>query len=258
MCSARNCWRAGWSGWWPIFRPRNWSPPTARPASRCSTAANCRCASCAPAIGPNTRPGLEFVSIAMTAGKEGAALVRTRAPFTLLPRNAGIADVTNFSDPVVLMRQSYRVVVRLCRARPHLAQHLAQRRRIAGGGARHRARRRDRNAAGGLDRGDRACQRACRMRGRQIGARLRLSAERAEGRWPVAAHSSAGWRCACAPRRRARRPRMGSSWSRCCGFWAGWRRSPESMRFMWSTPPLACRSTGTGCRPKPRCRARSN
>lgn len=63
-----------------------------------------------PAIGPNTRPGLEFVSIAMTAGKEGAALVRTRAPFTLLPRNAGIADVTNFSDPVVLMRQSYRVV----------------------------------------------------------------------------------------------------------------------------------------------------
>jgi len=63
-----------------------------------------------PAIGPNTRPGLEFVSIAMTAGKEGAALVRMRAPFTLLPRNAGIADVTNFSDPVVLMRQSYRVV----------------------------------------------------------------------------------------------------------------------------------------------------
>ena len=63
-----------------------------------------------PAIGPNTRPGLEFVSIAMTAGKEGAALVRTRAPFTLLPRNAGIADVTNFSDPVVLMRQFYRVV----------------------------------------------------------------------------------------------------------------------------------------------------
>ena len=63
-----------------------------------------------PAIGPNTRPGLEFVSIAMTAGKAGAALVRTRAPFTLLPRNAGIADVTNFSDPVVLMRQSYRVV----------------------------------------------------------------------------------------------------------------------------------------------------
>ena len=63
-----------------------------------------------PAIGPNTRPGLEFVSIAMTAGKAGAALVRTRAPFTLLPRNAGIADVTNFSNPVVLMRQSYRVV----------------------------------------------------------------------------------------------------------------------------------------------------
>jgi general secretion pathway protein J len=63
-----------------------------------------------PAIGPNTRPGLEFVSIAMTAGKEGAELVRMRAPFTLLPRNAGIADVTNFSDPVVLMRQSYRVV----------------------------------------------------------------------------------------------------------------------------------------------------
>ena len=62
------------------------------------------------AIGPNTRPGLEFVRIAMKAGKAGAALVRTRAPFTLLPRNAGIADVTNFSDPVVLMRAPYRVI----------------------------------------------------------------------------------------------------------------------------------------------------
>ena len=43
----------------------------------------------------------------------------------------------------------------------------------------------------------------------------------------LAAHSSAGLRSACAPRRRARRPRMDSSWLRCCGSWAGWRRSPD-------------------------------
>ena len=48
------------------------------------------------------------------------------------------------------------------------------------------------NAACGLDCGDRACQRAGRMRERQIGARLHLSAERDEGRSSLAAHSSAG------------------------------------------------------------------
>lgn len=62
------------------------------------------------AIGPNTRPGLEFVRVAMTADKSGPALVRSRAPYTLLPRDAGIASVTNFADPVVLIRQSYRVI----------------------------------------------------------------------------------------------------------------------------------------------------
>jgi general secretion pathway protein J len=63
-----------------------------------------------PAIGPNTRPGLEFVRIAMTPDRQGAALVRTRAPYTLLPRDTTIGDVTNFADPVALMRSPYRVV----------------------------------------------------------------------------------------------------------------------------------------------------
>lgn len=62
------------------------------------------------AIGPNTRPGLEFVRIAMAADKWGPALVRSRAPYTILPRDAGIASVANFADPVVLMRRSYRIV----------------------------------------------------------------------------------------------------------------------------------------------------
>ena len=63
-----------------------------------------------PALGPNTRPGLEFVRIAMTPDKQSMALVRTRAPYTLLPVNSSIADVANFADPVALLRQPYRVV----------------------------------------------------------------------------------------------------------------------------------------------------
>jgi general secretion pathway protein J len=62
------------------------------------------------AIGPNTRPGLEFVRIATTSDREGLALVRTRAPFTILPAGVGIGDVTNYADPVVLMRPPYRAV----------------------------------------------------------------------------------------------------------------------------------------------------
>jgi general secretion pathway protein J len=62
------------------------------------------------AIGPNTRPGLEFVRIAMMPDKRGPALVRTRAPYTILPSQMTIGDVTNFADPVALLRQPYRVV----------------------------------------------------------------------------------------------------------------------------------------------------
>lgn len=62
------------------------------------------------AIGPNTRPGLEFVRIATLPDKRGLTLVRSRAPYTILPSGVAIGDVTSFADPVALLRQPYRVV----------------------------------------------------------------------------------------------------------------------------------------------------
>jgi len=63
-----------------------------------------------PALGPNTRPGLEVVRIATVSDDRGTALVRTRTPFVGLPKDAKIRDLTNFSDPVVLMRTPYRAI----------------------------------------------------------------------------------------------------------------------------------------------------
>jgi general secretion pathway protein J len=60
------------------------------------------------AIGPNTRPGLEVVRISTLSDDRGVALVRARTPFVALPENANIRDLSNFSDPVVLMRAPYR------------------------------------------------------------------------------------------------------------------------------------------------------
>jgi general secretion pathway protein J len=60
------------------------------------------------AIGPNTRPGLEIVRVAVTADERGPVLLRTRTPFGLLPANAAISGLPKFSDPVVLMRAPYR------------------------------------------------------------------------------------------------------------------------------------------------------
>jgi general secretion pathway protein J len=57
------------------------------------------------AFGPNKGPGLEIVRIAEISSPQGAALVRTRAPF--MP---GVDRVQpNFSDPVVLLRAPYRL-----------------------------------------------------------------------------------------------------------------------------------------------------
>jgi general secretion pathway protein J len=58
-----------------------------------------------PALGPNTRPGLEIVRIAETADRRGPALVRSRALFApqALP-----AAPPHFSDPVVLLSVPYR------------------------------------------------------------------------------------------------------------------------------------------------------
>jgi general secretion pathway protein J len=59
------------------------------------------------ALGPNTRPGLEFVRIGETADDRGLATVRARAAFVPVALPA-FAQVT-FSDPVVLVRAPYRV-----------------------------------------------------------------------------------------------------------------------------------------------------
>ncbi len=59
------------------------------------------------ALGPNTRPGLEFVRIGETADDRGLAMVRTRAPF--VPLELPALDRVKFSGPVVLLRAPYRV-----------------------------------------------------------------------------------------------------------------------------------------------------
>jgi general secretion pathway protein J len=59
------------------------------------------------ALGPNTRPGLEFVRIGETADDRGFAMVRARASFVPLALPA--FDQVKFSDPVVLVRAPYRV-----------------------------------------------------------------------------------------------------------------------------------------------------
>jgi general secretion pathway protein J len=59
------------------------------------------------ALGPNTRPGLEFVHIGETADDRGLASVRTRASFVPLALPA--LEKVKFSDPVVLVRAPYRV-----------------------------------------------------------------------------------------------------------------------------------------------------
>jgi general secretion pathway protein J len=59
------------------------------------------------ALGPNTRPGLEFVHIGETADSRGLAVVRTHAPFVPVSA-AGLAEL-RFADPVVLVRAPYRL-----------------------------------------------------------------------------------------------------------------------------------------------------
>lgn len=59
------------------------------------------------ALGPNTRPGLEFLRIGETADERGLAMVRTRAFYAPLASQA--LDQVKFSDPVVLVRAPYRI-----------------------------------------------------------------------------------------------------------------------------------------------------
>ena len=57
------------------------------------------------AVGPNTRPGLEIVRLVEKADSQGLALVRERAPFVPMARDAQI----RFADQVVLVRSPFRV-----------------------------------------------------------------------------------------------------------------------------------------------------
>lgn len=60
-------------------------------------------------VGPNGRPGLEIVRIAEMTDSRGTLLVRTRAPFAVLPEGDVLADSVPFGDPVVLLRAPFRV-----------------------------------------------------------------------------------------------------------------------------------------------------
>jgi general secretion pathway protein J len=57
------------------------------------------------AVGPSTRPGLEFVRLIEKADAQGLALVRERAPFQPMPTDGQI----RFVDQVVLIRAPFRV-----------------------------------------------------------------------------------------------------------------------------------------------------
>jgi len=58
-----------------------------------------------PALGPNSRPGLEVARLIEKADDQGLALVREHAPFMPMPN----ATLVQFADPVVLIRAPLRV-----------------------------------------------------------------------------------------------------------------------------------------------------
>ena len=61
------------------------------------------------AIGPGSSPGLEILRIAETADRSGVVMVRMRSPFVPLPPAARIENLVQFADPVVLVREPYRL-----------------------------------------------------------------------------------------------------------------------------------------------------
>jgi general secretion pathway protein J len=62
-----------------------------------------------PALGPNTKPGLEIVRLSEMPSERGLALVRTRAKFTPLEPNTSLATQVAFADPVVLTQGPFRL-----------------------------------------------------------------------------------------------------------------------------------------------------
>ena len=61
------------------------------------------------AIGPNARPGLEFVRFAEIASERGPVLARATTPFVPVEPDAGAISRLPFSEPVVLVRPPFRV-----------------------------------------------------------------------------------------------------------------------------------------------------
>lgn len=63
------------------------------------------------ALGPNDGVGLEYVRISEVANSLGRTLVRARAPFApFVGDSAVLASRVAFADPVVLLREPYRIV----------------------------------------------------------------------------------------------------------------------------------------------------
>jgi general secretion pathway protein J len=62
------------------------------------------------AVGPTSRPGLEFVRLAEVASERGPVLARTTAPFVPLEPDASAIVRLKFTEPVVLVRSPFRVV----------------------------------------------------------------------------------------------------------------------------------------------------
>lgn len=60
-------------------------------------------------LGPNGSSGLEIVRIAEINDSRGPALVRTRAPFVVLPDGDPRGELISFADPVVLLRAPFRI-----------------------------------------------------------------------------------------------------------------------------------------------------
>jgi general secretion pathway protein J len=61
-----------------------------------------------PALGPNTKPGLQIVRIAENHDPRGPMWVRMSAPFHPAVTSSGLNHLV-FTDPVVLLRTPYRV-----------------------------------------------------------------------------------------------------------------------------------------------------
>jgi general secretion pathway protein J len=61
------------------------------------------------ALGPNAKPGLDVVRIGETTDRSGLVTVRSRAPFGPLSSEASISEQIHTTDPVVLLREPYRL-----------------------------------------------------------------------------------------------------------------------------------------------------